>query len=86
MSLFLLTWCNCHLFMFCLSEHEDECCVMIELLSEDAKASGVGKDILENFLPKARLCVSKGSKVNKYMVLRKINFSLICCCMKMSAS
>ena len=48
------------------SEHEDECCVMIELLTEQSKAA---QDIIEStFLAAARLVVSKGSKPDRMAV------------------
>jgi hypothetical protein len=46
------------------SEHEDECCVMIELLSEEAKSSGIEQQIMESFINRAKKSVTKGAKVN----------------------
>ena len=38
-----------------LSEHEDECCVMIELLNEDVRNSGVAEEIMQTFLSSAKV-------------------------------
>ena len=48
------------------SEHEDECCVMIELLSERSQASS--SIILSTFLLAAKGKVSKGSKPDRVAV------------------
>lgn len=48
------------------SEHEDECCVMIELLTEQARAAQ--SSIESTFLATARSKVSKGSKPDRMEV------------------
>ena len=48
------------------SEHEDECCVMIQLITEEAK--GLQGEIESTFLSAARGSVSKGSKPDRVAV------------------
>lgn len=43
------------------SEHEDECCVMVELLTDSAKA--LETKILSDFIGAAKKAVTKGAKV-----------------------
>jgi acyl-CoA synthetase (AMP-forming)/AMP-acid ligase II len=45
------------------SEHEDECCVTMELRSDDAKARG--PEIEDTFLSQAQAAVSKGARPNR---------------------
>jgi hypothetical protein len=42
------------------SEHEDDCCVMIELI--DSNAQNAKQDIVDNFVKEAKCCVSKGAR------------------------
>ncbi len=48
------------------SEHEDECCVIIELLDEAAQA--LTERITTEFIPSAKRSVSKGAKPDQLLV------------------
>jgi hypothetical protein len=51
------------------SEHEDICCVAIELLNDEAIAKK--NEIEDNFLLLSKKYVSKGAKVDKFLILKK---------------